>query len=91
MENIDQQEIESYVRDKMSTDEKLSFEAKMAGDPELRKEVEERLLIAKGIRYAAQNDLRQRALNARNSYQRYAWLKKRRSLFLVTGAVADGD
>ena len=66
--NIDTQEIESYLRNIMSLDEKQDFEARMVSNENLRKEVEETIIIAKGIQHAAKNDIRQRAEAVRDAY-----------------------
>jgi hypothetical protein len=82
-----QQEIESYIRNEMSSDERRDFETKIEADPELRKEVEEAIIIANGIRYAARNDLRQMAQNASNEFHGKQETRKLPGLLVIFGVV----
>lgn len=60
MENIDDQQIESYLRGKMTLEERGVFEALLATDPELRNRTEALHHMAEGIRQVARTDIRKR-------------------------------
>ncbi len=60
MENIDIQQIESYLRGKMTPEEQGAFEAILATNPEMRHRTEELRQMAEGIRQVARADIRQR-------------------------------
>lgn len=61
MKNIDEQQIEDYLRDKLPPDEREAFEAALAADPELRRRTAELRLLALSIRKSARADIRERA------------------------------
>ncbi|MBC7775491.1 MAG: hypothetical protein H7246_08630, partial [Phycisphaerae bacterium] len=66
MENIDIQQIESYLQGKMTLEEQRAFEVALAADPELRRRHEELRQMAKGIRQVARADIRQRVETLRD-------------------------
>ncbi|MBK8485536.1 MAG: hypothetical protein IPL31_14630 [Saprospiraceae bacterium] len=91
-ENIDIQEVESYLHDKMTLEERQDFEARMELNETLRKEVEKTIVISKGIKHAAKNDIRQRAEAVRNAYHSNNGFQKPRfnwwmvvGLFMIAG------
>lgn len=60
MENIDIQQIESYLRGKMTLEERAQFEAALAADPELRRRTDELRQFANDLRQVARVDIRRR-------------------------------
>lgn len=87
MKNIDNPNIDRYLRDEMSPDERLKFEAKIAIDSELQQDVEETRLLAEGIRFTAQRDTRRRAEVARDNYQQTVWLQKMRPQLGIAASI----
>ncbi len=61
MKNIDDQQIEDYLRDKMTPDERRVFEDAMAADPELRSRTDALRGLAESIGQVAKADIRKRA------------------------------
>lgn len=60
MENIDIEQIESYLRGKMTSEERAQFESVLAADPELRRRTDELRQFANDLRQVARADLRKR-------------------------------
>lgn len=87
LDNNDREQIESYVRNEMPSGERLDFEALMASDADLRHQVEEFKFIAKGIRYAAQNDLRRMIENATATYHKTGKRGKPASIWWILGII----
>ena len=60
MENIDIEQIESYLQGKMTSEERAQFESFLAADPELRRRTDELRQFANDLRQVARADLRKR-------------------------------
>lgn len=60
MENIDTTQIESYLRGKMTPEERSQFESALAANPELRQRTDELQQLADDLRQVARADLRKR-------------------------------
>jgi len=58
MENINITQIESYLRGKMTPEERARFESALAADPELRRRTEELRQFASDLRQVARADIR---------------------------------
>lgn len=61
MKNIDDQQIENYLRDKMPPDERRAFEDALAADPELQSRTDALRILAESIGQIARADIRKRA------------------------------
>lgn len=60
MEDINITQIESYLRGKMTPEERARFESALAADPELRRRTEELRQFANDLRQVARSDIRKR-------------------------------
>ena len=60
MENIDNTQIEAYLRGKMTSEERVQFEAALAADPERRQRTDELRQFANDLRGLARSDIRKR-------------------------------
>ncbi len=60
MEHTDDQQIEAYLRNKMTPEERQRFEDALAADPELRRRTDELRRLAGSVRQMARADTRRR-------------------------------
>lgn len=70
MKNLDITQIESYLRNKMSPEERAQFEAALAADPELRRRTDELRQFAGDVRHIAREDIRKRVEAVRDKIKR---------------------
>lgn len=66
MENNDIEQIEAYLRGKMTPEERSQFESALAADPELRRQTDELRQFANDLRQVARADLRKRVETVRD-------------------------
>ena len=66
MENIDDQQIENYLRNKMTSGERQLFEDALDANPELRRRTDELRRFSEGIRQIARAGIRRRAESVRD-------------------------
>ncbi len=69
MENNNEQQIEAYLRGKMSAAERVLFEAALLADPRLQERTKELRQFSEGVRRAARADIRKRVEALRDSIQ----------------------
>jgi hypothetical protein len=70
MKNLDITQIESYLRNKMSPEERAQFEAALAADPELRRRTAELRQFAGDVRHISREDIRKRVEAVRDKIKR---------------------
>ncbi|MFN0037312.1 MAG: anti-sigma factor family protein [Saprospiraceae bacterium] len=70
MENIDSTQIESYLRGKMSGEERSRFESALASDPALRRQTEELRQLAESVRAVGRADIRKRVETLRDQIKK---------------------